>query len=81
MAVPVVVPARIVEDGVKTDPVDRNAGHSRRDDLMTDNAKPRWTQVALDPGLGDKQRTPVALVDGAQEVGEGTVLRVVDRNR
>jgi hypothetical protein len=40
MAMPVVVPARIVQDGIQTDPVDRDACRPCRDDLMSDDAEP-----------------------------------------
>src|SRR5918994_1600910 len=81
MAMPVVVPARIVQDGIKTDPVDRDAGLACRDDLMTDDAEPCRAHVALNPILGLKQRAPVALVDVTEEVGEGAILWVIDCDR
>jgi hypothetical protein len=59
---PVVIPARIVDDRIEADAIYRDTYFPRSDYLMPDDAQPRWPQVALDPGLGNKQRPLIALV-------------------
>jgi hypothetical protein len=80
-AMAVVVPARIVHDGIQTDPVNWDACLACGNDFMTDDAKPSTAQVTLDAGFGNKQRALVALISVAQKAGEGAVLRVIDPNR
>ena len=59
---PVVIPTRIVDDRIEADAIHRDTYLPRCDYLMPDDAQPRWAQVPLDPGLGNKQRPPVTLV-------------------
>ena len=51
-AMAAVVPARIINDGIQTDPFNRDAGSPSRGNLMTDDPQPCRAQVTLDPGLG-----------------------------
>jgi hypothetical protein len=81
MAVPVIIPSGIVEDRIETDSVDRDACLLCRENLMTNDAKPSRAQVALNSGLGNKERPPIALVDVTKEITEGTKLPMVDRDR
>jgi len=76
-----VLPARVVEDWIKTDALDRHAGLTGRRNLMADDPQPSRPQVTLDARLGDEQRPPVALVEGGEQASERPVLRVVNRDR
>jgi len=50
----IVVPARMIENWVKTDTFDRNTAPPRLVHLITDIGEPRSPIVALDPGFCDK---------------------------
>jgi hypothetical protein len=55
-AMPVVVPALIVADGVTTDPIHWNAYLLCRDNLMHNDAQSRRAQIALNARFGDDQQ-------------------------
>src|SRR4051794_4240849 len=80
-AVPLVLPARVVEDRVKTDPLDRHPSLARRRNLMAYYPQPSRTRGALNARLGHEQRLSVALVEGPEQVAEGSILRVINRDR
>src|SRR5215207_3957702 len=80
-AVAVVVPARIVENRIQADPLDRHALPPRLPHLLGEPAQPAGARLVLGAGLGHHQRPAVTLPGLAQDRPERTVAGIVPRQR
>src|SRR3954452_7817946 len=79
-AVALVLPARVLEDRVDADPLDRHAGRERGADLLGDVVEPGRPAAALAPGLGHQDRPAEARVGVGQELRERLVVVVAERD-
>ena len=76
-----VIPARIVSDGVDAEAFNGHAGISRCRDLMPHDAKPCWAEISLDTCLSDEHRSAEPAVYIRQQIANWPMPRVIDRDR
>src|SRR3954447_10162940 len=77
---PVVLPPRVVENGVKADPLDRQPTIQRCTYLGPDIVQPRGTRASLSAGLGKVKRPTIPRVDVGQDILQRLVFVMAQRN-
>src|ERR1041384_2414307 len=77
IAVPIIEPARMINDRIEANALELNALLRSRQRLAANVTKPTRAPLVLDSRLCDEERTPIASVNFEDDIAKRTITRVI----
>jgi hypothetical protein len=81
VTVPIIIPARMIQNGVKANTLHRDAGLNCGAHFLRNIGEPAGPVIAFGAGFRDEERSIVTVVDFGNDFTEGPVFRLVPPDR